>query len=66
VVESFLGSLKKERIKKQLYKNRSLAEADVRDYTETFYNPSRRHSYLDGISPEQFEAVHCKPKRGVR
>ena len=34
VVESFFGSLKKERIKKQIYKNRQLAEADVRDYTE--------------------------------
>src|SRR6478735_7327812 len=58
VVESFFGSLKKERIKKQIYKNRSLAEADVRDYIETFYNPSRRHSHLNGVSPEQFEAAH--------
>ncbi len=38
VVESFFGSLKKERIKKQIYKNRSLAEANVRDYIEAFYN----------------------------
>ena len=65
VVESFFGSLKKERIKKQIYKNRSLAETDVRDYIEAFYNPSRRHSHLDGVSPEQFEAAHRQSKRGV-
>ena len=65
VVESFFGSLKKERIKKQIYKNRSLAEADVRDYIEAFYNPSRRHSHLDGVSPDQFEAAHRRSKRGV-
>ena len=35
-----------------------LAEADVRDYIEAFYNPSRRHSHLDGVNPEQFEV--CK------
>ena len=65
VVESFFGSLKKERIKKQIYKNRQLAETDVRDYIETFYNPSRRHSHLDGVSPDQFEAAHRRSKRGV-
>jgi putative transposase len=62
VVESFFGSLKKERIKKQIYKNRELAEADVRDYIETFYNPSRRHSHLDGVSPDEFEAAHRRSK----
>jgi putative transposase len=65
VVESFFGSLKKERIKKQIYKNRLLAEADVRNYIEAFYNPSRRHSHLAGVSPEQFEAAHRRTKRGV-
>lgn len=31
VAESFFGSLKKERIKKQIYKNRELAIADLSD-----------------------------------
>ena len=65
VVESFFGSLKKERIKKQIYKNRSLAEAEVQDYIEAFYNPSRRHTHVDGVSPGQFEAAHRSTKRGV-
>jgi putative transposase len=62
VAESVFGSLKKERIKKQIYKNRELAIADVADYIETFYNRTRRHSHLGGLSPEQFETAH-KPHR---
>ena len=58
VAESFFSSLKKERIKKQIYKNRELAIADVADYIDTFYNRTRRHSHLGGLSPEQFEATH--------
>jgi putative transposase len=58
VAESFFSSLKKERIKKQIYKNRELANAEVADYIDTFYNRTRRHSHLGGLSPEQFEAAH--------
>jgi putative transposase len=56
VAESFFSSLKKERIKKQIYKNRELALNDVADYIDHFYNRTRRHSHLGGVSPEQFEA----------
>ena len=62
VAESFFSSLKKERIKKRIYKNRALAVTDIADYIETFYNRTRRHSHLGGVSPEQFEAAH-KPRR---
>ena len=62
VAESFFSSLKKERIKKQIYKIRDLAIAEVADYIDTFYNRTRRHSHLGGLSPEQFEAAH-KPRR---
>jgi putative transposase len=62
VAESFFSSLKKERIKKQIYKNREVAVADIAHYIDTFYNSTRRHSHLGGVSPEQFEAAH-KPRR---
>ena len=55
VAESFFSSLKKERIKRRIYKTRDLARADIFDYIETFYNRSRRHSHLGGVSPEVFE-----------
>jgi len=49
VAESFFSSLKKERIKKRIYKTRDLARADVFDYIEMFYandqGSSRKHKY---------------------
>lgn len=57
VAESFFGSLKKERIRKRVYKTRELARADVFDYIEVFYNRQRRHDHLGGVSPEAFEAA---------
>jgi putative transposase len=55
VAESFFSSLKKERIKKRMYKTRDLARADIFDYIESFYNRTRRHSHIGGVSPEAFE-----------
>lgn len=57
VAESFFGSLKKERIKKRIYRNRDVATADISDYIESFYNPERRHQHLGGVSPEVFETT---------
>lgn len=55
VAESFFSSLKKERIRKRVYKTRDMARADVFDYIEVFYNRNRRHTHLGGVSPEAFE-----------
>ena len=55
VVESFFSSLKKERIKKRIYKTREMARADVFDYIEVFYNRKCRHSHLGDVNPEVFE-----------
>jgi len=55
VAESFFSSLKKERIRKRIYKTRDLARADIFDYIEVFYNRTRRHSHLGDVSPGAFE-----------
>lgn len=61
---SFFGSLKKERIKKHVYKSRDLANQDIFEYIEIFYDRTRRHSYLGGVSPEEFEAAgRCRRVR---
>jgi putative transposase len=65
VAESFFSSLKKERVKKQIYKNREVAKADLADYIDNFYNRTRRHSHLGGLSPEQFEAAHKRSRKGL-
>ncbi|MHB1588886.1 MAG: IS3 family transposase [Metallibacterium scheffleri] len=33
------------------------ASDDIGDYIENFYNRTRRHQHLAGVSPEQFEAA---------
>lgn len=65
VAESFFSSLKKERIKKKIYRNRDLAIKDIADYIETFYNPRRRHQHLGGVSPDEFEAASVSTKDDV-
>jgi putative transposase len=55
VAESFFSSLKKERIRRRIYSTRDDAKGDVFDYIELFYNCKRRHSYLDYVSPQQYE-----------
>jgi putative transposase len=55
VVESFFQLLKRERIKRRTYLNREQARQDVFDYIEMFYNPIRRHSHNDGLSPVKYE-----------
>ena len=57
VAESFFSSLKKERVKKRIYRTHDLARADIFNYIEMFYNPKRRHSHLGGVSPEDFETA---------
>ncbi len=54
-VESFFSLLKRERIKRQSYRTREEAKADVFDYIEVFYNRKRRHAYLGYTSPVEFE-----------
>lgn len=54
-MESFFSSLKTERTAAKTYRTREQIRADVFDYIERFYNPTRRHSTLGYVSPIQFE-----------
>jgi putative transposase len=56
-MESFFSSLKTERIARKTYRTRNQARADVFDYIERFYNPTRRHSTLGYLSPMDFEKL---------
>lgn len=55
---SRVGGLK-EHTKKLIYKKRDLATADSTDYI-AFYNRTRRHNHLGGVSPEDYEATHVR------
>lgn len=63
VAESFFSSLKKECIKKKIYRTRELAKTEISNYIESFYNPTRRHSHLGGVSPEEFERAGRRRRR---
>ena len=54
-MESLFSSLKTERTARKVYRSRQQARADVFDYIERFYNPTRRHSTIGYVSPIQFE-----------
>ena len=57
VMESFFSSLKTERVARKVYRTRDQARADVVDYVERFYNPTRRHSTIGYVSPMEFERI---------
>ena len=54
-MESFFSSLKKEKTRGKIYSTREALKAEIFDYIEVFYNRVRRHSYLNYLSPVQFE-----------
>lgn len=59
-VESFFGSLKKEKIRRHIFKTREVARTEIFDYIEVFYNRARRHQHLGNISPEAYEQQMAK------
>ncbi|OUC37022.1 hypothetical protein BJP35_2287 [Enterobacter sp. J49] len=65
VAESFFSSLKKERIRKRIYKTRDLARADIYDYIEVFYHRARCHSHPGGVmNRPRREDRKCLPMWG--
>ncbi len=55
VVETFFKTLKAELIWRTVFQTRAEAKEAIARYIDGFYNPIRRHSTLDFISPAQFE-----------
>jgi putative transposase len=55
VAESFFGTLKQEMLFRRDLEPRLAAQTAIFDYLETYYNPKRRHSTLDFLSPVEFE-----------
>ena len=56
VAESFVGSLKQERVQWESYQTRHEAQQDILNYITMFYNSSRLHSTLNYMSPNDYEA----------
>jgi len=57
VVETFFKSLKSELVWRTVFQTRAEAKEAIGRYIDGFYNPVRRHSTLDYLSPVQFERM---------
>jgi transposase InsO family protein len=55
VAESFFKSLKNELVYQTVFYTKRQAKLEVFKYIELFYNRVRSHSYLNGLSPVEFE-----------
>jgi len=55
VAESFFGTLKTELVGDFVYDDHDVATREIEHYIDGYYNPTRRHSYLDYVSPIEFE-----------
>ena len=53
--ESFFATLEMELIDRQSFATKSAARLAVFDFIEGFYNPQRRHSSIEDLSPIEFE-----------
>lgn len=59
VAESFFGTLKTELVDDEDYRTREQAKQSLFEYIEVFYNRQRRHSYLDYVSPDEYERANA-------
>ncbi len=63
VVESFFGSLKRERVHWKNYQTRYEAQHDILNYISMFYNPKRLHSTLGYVRPNDYEKQLTEMKK---
>ena len=55
MAESFFNILKRERIRRSVYRSRDEARQDMFDYIEMFYDPKRKHVRNGIMSPVEVE-----------
>ena len=55
MAEAFFATLECELIDQHVWVTRTEARRAIFDYIEGFYNPRRRHSALDYLSPAEYE-----------
>ena len=63
--ESFFATLECELLDRQRFPTQADARLAVFDFIEGWYNPRRRHSALDYLSPTIFERSHGRGDRTV-
>jgi putative transposase len=59
-MESFWGSMQIELLNRKKWRTKIELSIAMADYIEHFYNPERRHSSLDYLTPIEFEDLQSK------
>jgi putative transposase len=58
--ESFFATLECELLDRNIFHTPNEARPAVFEFIEGWYNPHRRHSAIDYLSPNRYEAVHAR------
>ncbi len=58
-MESFWGSMQIELLNRQKWRTKLELGIAMADWIDNFYNPTRRHSSLGYLTPNEFEEKHC-------
>jgi putative transposase len=58
LMESFFGTLQLELLDQQTWASRAELASAIFEWIEAWYNPTRRHSALDMLSPIAYEQAH--------
>ena len=58
--ESCISTIKNELVKRRSFQTRDQARLALFRYIESFYNPLRRHSSLEMLSPNDYEARYLE------
>ena len=60
MIESFWSTLQRELLDRQTWATRAELGSAIFEWIEAFYNPVRRHSGLDYLSPVDYERAHTE------
>jgi putative transposase len=63
--ESFFATLECELLDRHRFRSHAEARLAIFDFLEGWYNPRRRHSALDYLSPTVYERTHAAATRSV-
>ncbi|SIR43643.1 Integrase core domain-containing protein [Microbacterium sp. RURRCA19A] len=59
LIESFWSTMQRELLDRTNWDSRTQLASAMFEWIEGFYNPRRRHSALDYLSPADYEALHA-------
>ena len=58
LIESFWSTMQRELLDRTTWDSKTQLASAMFEWIEGFYNPRRRHTSLDNLSPADYEALH--------